>query len=112
MITRKPEEVKKDASALVRKLKRAHLPARVELISCQSQIGGGSLPMERLSSYGAAIHPEKISVPVLEERMRHLEVPIIPRVVNDTILIDARTLQKGDGDLLVRQLKEQEVLEP
>ena len=97
---------------MVRKLKRAHLPARVELISCQSQIGGGSLPMERLSSYGAAIHPEKISVPVLEERMRHLEVPIIPRVVNDTILIDARTLQKGDGDLLVRQLKEQEVLEP
>ena len=68
--------------------------------------------MERLSSYGAAIHPEKISGPVLEERMRHLEVPIIPRVVNDTILIDARTLQKGDGDLLVRQLKEQEVLEP
>ena len=44
--------------------------------------------------------------------MRHLEVPIIPRVVNDTSLIDARTLQKGDGDLLVRQLKEQEVLEP
>ena len=39
-------------------------------------------------------HPEKISVPELEERMRHLPVPIIPRTVNDTILLDVRTLDK------------------
>lgn len=112
MITRSAEEVKKDAQTLVRKLRRAGFPARIELAGCESQIGGGSLPMERLVSWGAAIHPEKVSVPVLEERMRHMKVPVIPRVVNDTILIDARTLREGDAELMIRQLAEQEVLEP
>ena len=58
-----------------------------------------------------AIAPEKISVPELEERMRHLPVPIIPRTVNDTILMDMRTVSAEDADLAARELKELEVLE-
>lgn len=112
MITRTAEEVKKDAAAFVRKFKTKKFPAKIELVPCQSQIGGGSLPLERLESYGAAIRPEKISVSEMEERLRHLPVPVIPRTVNDAILIDARTLEGKDGDLLIRQLWEQEVLEP
>lgn len=39
------------------------------------------------------IKPEKMSVPQLEEKMRHLEVPIIPRTANDTIYLDVRTIE-------------------
>ena len=34
-----------------------------------------------------------MSVPQLEEKMRHLEVPIIPRTANDTIYLDVRTIE-------------------
>ena len=111
MITRPAEDVKKSAASFARKLRRLGLPAGISLVPCQSQIGGGSLPMERLESWGVAIAPEKISVPELEERMRHLPVPIIPRTVNDTILIDMRTVSAEDADLTARELKELEVLE-
>lgn len=43
--------------------------------------------------------------------MRHLPVPIIPRTVNDTILMDMRTVSAEDADLAARELKELEVLE-
>ena len=111
MITMPAEEVKRSASAFARKLKRLQLPARISVVPCQSQIGGGSLPLERLESWGVSIYPEMITVPELEERMRYLPVPIIPRVVNDTILLDMRTVAAGDAELAARELKELEVLE-
>ena len=60
---------------------------------------------------GVTIHPDKISVAELEERMRHLPVPVIARTVNDTILLDARTLDKQMFKLMVSQFKELDVLE-
>ena len=58
-----------------------------------------------------SVHPEKISVPELEERLRHLPVPVIPRTVNDTVLLDVRTLGRGDFKLITEQIKELDVLE-
>ena len=43
--------------------------------------------------------------------MRHLPVPIISRTVNDTILLDVRTLDKDAMTLAVKQLKEMDILE-
>ena len=111
MITKPLEEITKDARSFVRILKNAKLPAKIEMKECESQIGGGSLPLERIPSMAVAIHPEKISVPELETRMRRLPVPIIPRTVNDTILLDVRTLQRKDFHLIADQLKDLDVLE-
>lgn len=111
MITKPLEEIKKDARDLSRMLKRANLPAKIDIVPCESQIGGGSLPLERIPSIAVTIRPEKISVPEFEERLRHLPVPVIPRVVNDTILMDVRTLDKKAMTVLVDQLKSLEVLE-
>lgn len=111
MITKPLEEITKDARSFVRILKNAKLPAKIEMKECESQIGGGSLPLERIPSMAVAIHPEKISVPELETRMRRLPVPIIPRTVNDTVLLDVRTLQRKDFHLIADQLKDLDVLE-
>lgn len=111
MITRSLEDVTWKAEKLCRLLKEADLPARIELEACESQIGGGSLPLERIPSMAVAIHPEKISVAELEERMRHLPVPIIPRVANDTVLMDVRTIERRFFQIIVDQMKELDVLE-
>ena len=38
--------------------------------------------------------------------MRHLEVPIIPRTVNDTILMDVRTIEEDRMKLAADELKQ------
>ena len=109
MITKTYDETVADAKAFKRMLQRAKISATFEVVDCESQIGGGSLPLERIPSAAVAIHPEKISVTEFEERMRHLEVPIIPRTMNDTILLDVRTMDKKAMTLAVKQLKEMDI---
>ncbi len=111
MITEPLEEVKRRARLLARRMRAYKLPAKIEVKPCESQIGGGSLPLERIPSMAVVLRPEKISVTELEERMRRLPVPIIPRTANDTIILDARTLKQSDIRLAADQLKEYEVLE-
>ena len=111
MITSPLKDVKWEAEDLCRILNEKDLPAKIECVHCESQIGGGSLPLERIPSMAVAIHPEKISVAELEERMRHLPVPIIPRTVNDTVLLDVRTIEKRFFKVLADQFKELDVLE-
>lgn len=111
MITKPLEEVEKEARELAGMLKDAHLPAEIKTERCESQIGGGSLPLERIPSMAVSVHPEKISVPEFEERLRHLPVPVIPRTVNDTVLLDVRTLGRRDFKLITEQIKELDVLE-
>ena len=93
MITEPKEEVEHRAKSLRRILKNEGLAAEIGLEECESQIGGGSLPLERIPSMAVTIRPEKISVPKLEEEMRHLTMPIIPRTANDTIYLDVRTIE-------------------
>ena len=111
MITCPLEDVKWEAEDLCKILNGKGLPAKIECVPCESQIGGGSLPLERIPSMAVAIHPEKISVAELEERMRHLPVPVIPRTVNDTVLLDVRTIERRFFKVLADQFKELDVLE-
>ncbi len=111
MITQPYEETLKEAKTLLRMLRRASFPAKFEVQTCESQIGGGSLPLERIPSAAVVIRPERISVAELEERMRHLPVPVIPRTVNDTVLLDVRTIERRWFSVIVSQLKELDVLE-
>ena len=93
MITESKADVEKRARSLKRILQNAHLAATIGMEPCESQIGGGSLPLERIPSMAVTIKPENISVPKLEEEMRHLSMPIIPRTANDTIYLDVRTIE-------------------
>lgn len=106
MITETEEEVAHRAQNLKRMLRRAGLAAEFGLEKCESQIGGGSLPLERIPSMAVTIKPEKMSVPQLEEKMRHLEVPIIPRTANDTIYLDVRTIESRWFKEIVRMMGE------
>ena len=70
--------------------------ATVEIEPCESQIGGGSLPLEKIGSFAVTIQSGKMSTAELEEALRKLLVPIIGRVQNDKICFDVRTVQDDD----------------
>lgn len=111
MITEPIEKVTKDAKALCRILKNAGLPAEIRTESCESQIGGGSLPLERIPSMAVTIKPLKISTAELEERMRHLPVPVIPRTINDQVVLDVRTIDRSFFKLIAEQFAEPGILD-
>ena len=96
MITKSQEEVRRDARFLMRVLRQEELPIDVLLAECESQIGGGSLPLERIPSVGVAIRPLEITTEKMEERLRSLPTPVIPRIVNGELLLDVRTMDRND----------------
>ena len=106
MITEPLDEVARRARSLARTIRSTDIPAKVDVVSCESQIGGGSLPMERIPSMAVVIRPKYESVAALEDQMRHLTVPMIPRTVNDTIMLDVRTIETEDFKLISAELQE------
>jgi L-seryl-tRNA(Sec) selenium transferase len=111
MITKSLEDVERDAKKFQRLLKKAGLKAEIGITSCDAQIGGGSLPLERIPSMAVTIQPVEISTSELEKRLRHLPVPVVARTLNDKILLDMRTYEINFINYLVKILKEQQVLE-
>ena len=105
MITKPLAEVDKEAKKLKRFFFSLELDVELGIEKCESQIGGGSLPLERIPSVAVTMKPRNISTAELEERMRFLPVPIIPRTVNDKILMDVRTIGVQNFEAF-RQLKE------
>lgn len=111
MITESLEEVTKKARTLARMMKTAKLEADIQVEACESQIGGGSLPLERILSMSVTVKPVKITTAALEERLRHLPIPIIPRTNNDKVVIDVRTVDRRFFKTIVEQCKEFAVFE-
>lgn len=111
MLSEPQRRVAERAQRLCGLLKERKLPVKTEVKPCESQIGGGSLPLERIPSMAVTIRPENISVNELEERMRRLPVPIIPRTVNDEILLDMRTISEREIEIIEEQLVNSGILE-
>ena len=100
------DEIEKEAGYFARILRRTGMDAKIQVVSCESQIGGGSLPLERMESRAVSIQPNGMSVAEMEEKMRHLEIPIIPRTVNDSICLDVRTIERKDYKMIASELTE------
>lgn len=111
MMTESLEDVTKRARSLMRMLKNTGADADIHLEACESQIGGGSLPLERIPSMAVTIRPRQITTAELEERMRFLTVPIIGRTINDKILLDVRTVDAGWCKVLAKEWKESRICE-
>ena len=70
-----------------------------------SQVGGGSMPLEKLDTYTVTIKPNKFSVSYLEKRLRKSDAHIIGRINEDKYILDVRTIEENEFDLIVKELK-------
>jgi L-seryl-tRNA(Ser) seleniumtransferase len=85
-----------------------HFAARIE--SCASQIGSGSLPVERLPSAAIVLAPVAAkgagrALESLARRLRSLPVPVLGRIGDSALWLDCRTLLAADEDTLAAQLR-------
>ena len=99
MISESYDSVKERAEKLAEILKNKCKNAEITIGDCESQVGGGSLPLERIRSVAVVIKPN-ISVSTLEEMMHSFEPAIVARTVEDAIWMDVRTLSDEDFDTI------------
>jgi L-seryl-tRNA(Ser) seleniumtransferase len=101
LLTRPADEMQVQAERLIASL---HTPAATCSLSITarpvlSQIGSGSLPVERLPSVALAIEPlDKVGekkVVRLERLLRSSETPVIGRFQDKALLLDLRCLQEA-----------------
>jgi L-seryl-tRNA(Ser) seleniumtransferase len=97
-LTRPEAEILAVAERLLPVLQTAltGLAVTAEIVALKSQIGSGSLPVDRLPSAGFAIRPQGKKGGVLnriEQGLRALPKPVIGRIEDGALLLDLRCLQ-------------------
>jgi L-seryl-tRNA(Ser) seleniumtransferase len=106
LITEDLDNIKKRAEVLKERLsKEIEKCCEIKIEKCQSQIGGGSLPLERINSYALSLKPLNITTASLEMKLRHMDTPIVGRVANDNLIMDLRTVLKGEEEIIFNALK-------
>ena len=113
-LTRPEDEIDALAERLRPAVHDALADQAVTVSTCplRSQIGSGSLPVDRLPSAGIAIRPRGRRAGVLhriEAAFRALPRPVIGRIEDDALLLDLRCLEPGDEDAFIAQLAQLEV---
>jgi L-seryl-tRNA(Ser) seleniumtransferase len=67
--------------------------AQVEVTDCASQVGSGSLPVDRLPSAALRIFSNRIRPAVMLKALRALPIPVIGRIHDDAVWLDLRCLE-------------------
>ena len=87
MLARPVDEIRALASRLVPALQKSF---EVSVIDCESQIGSGALPTQRLPSAGLAIRPGTAKTAAA---FRSLPIPVIGRLQDGALILDLRCLE-------------------
>ncbi|WP_155322957.1 L-seryl-tRNA(Sec) selenium transferase [Desulfosarcina ovata] len=73
---------------------------KVELMDLSSKAGGGSLPLLNLESRCLGVTQAGKSANAMESWLRHHTPPIIGRIESDRFIMDPRTLQEEELDII------------
>lgn len=76
-----------------------------ELIDGESEVGGGSLPLEKLATTLLAVTPSRISTNESVNALRSLQIPVICRVQDDRLLFDPRTIFDDELELVAASIR-------
>ncbi len=77
----------------------------LQIIDHTSKAGGGSLPLLELPTKGVAIKIEGLSANTIESALRQNVIPIIGRIEDEAFLVDLRTVQEDELELIVEAFK-------
>ena len=105
-LTRDAGDIRRAAQRLLAPMQNAFgAQAEVTLRDCHSQIGSGSLPVDRLPSVALVLAPrggrkgQGSALRALQRRLAHLPVPVLGRVHDGALWLDLRCLEDETGFL-------------
>jgi len=99
-------EIKRQASKCARALKKS-FPRQLDISveSAVSEIGGGSLSTEQLPTFVVAVRSKTIPVQDLARSLRQCVTPVFGRVADNKLLLDFRTVLKGEEKIILEAFK-------
>jgi L-seryl-tRNA(Ser) seleniumtransferase len=103
MLRAPADEVREAADDLAAKLSRENLDLEVDVAPSVARSGGGTLPLYEIPSFAVRLggtDPE-----ALAEGLRASDPPVVGRVHEGRVLLDARTLLPGDDEAVVASVK-------
>lgn len=112
MITRSREDLQSDCLLLKGMLDEITDPENggmaysVKVMEDDGVVGGGSAPDSRLQNMVLAVNHGKFSPDRIEEALRKGEPPVIARIKNDSVIIDVRTVNKSEYDIIAERFRE------
>lgn len=96
-------ELQEKAKKFAKKI--ATLDFSVEIIEDKAEVGGGSYPASYLDSIAVKLTHNKVLATELEKSLLFdVEVPVITRIKDNSIIFDMRTLHENEFDLVVANL--------
>ena len=102
MLTESGDIIKKRAKKIFNALKKSISDkAALEVQPDQSRAGGGSLPEADFPTFVVSLRPHNMTVNALEKKLRLGDPPVIARIKEDVLLIDARTIQDREVKILI-----------
>ena len=109
LLTRSQADILEQAMRLLPGLQQAFAgwPVGVTVEPALSQIGSGSLPIDRLDSWALAVRPTTRKTGVLhdiEAALRGLPQPVIGRIADGALRLDLRCLSTADEAAFLDQL--------
>lgn len=100
-------DIKRQANKCARQLKKLHSSKLdVSVKADVSEIGGGSLSTEELPTFVVVVKSKQPSTQELAQRLRQYYIPIYGRLSENTLLLDFRTVLKGEEKIIVEAFNE------
>ncbi|MFS8542025.1 MAG: hypothetical protein LOD89_08045, partial [Tissierellales bacterium] len=70
------------------------------IVDSFSEVGGGSLPLERIPTKCIMISLTGFSINEFEKSLREYDIPIITRIHKDNVFIDLRTIREDEFHII------------
>jgi L-seryl-tRNA(Ser) seleniumtransferase len=99
------EAIGERAEHMMRKLHISTPGLTVEVVKTQSVIGGGSAPGATLPTRAVAVSSPDIGADEVARRLRSWETPIIARVQEGRVLLDLRTVEPEQDEIVLRAVE-------
>ena len=104
MISLSKERLFGKADVLKTKLSSLDFDIRIE--EDKAEVGGGSYPASYLESVAVKLTHRKLHATEIERRLLEVEIPIITRIKDNSIILDMRTLRTREFDIVKVALEE------
>ena len=90
----------------VLKTKLSDLDFNIRIEEDKAEVGGGSYPASYLESVAVKLTHRKLHATEIERKLLEVEIPIITRIKDNSIILDMRTLRTREFDIVKAALEE------
>ncbi len=101
MLFQSPSEIQSRAGKIAAGLEMKIPKGLIEVLEDSSMAGGGSLPDMKFPTFSVSISPSIMSVNELELSLRKGQPPVIARIKDDALILDARTIRDHEIETVV-----------